>query len=464
MVAPERSGMTQAKPGYAKVVRTCEIARTKYNMPYAWIDTCCINKSSSAELSESINSMFRWYQDASVCLAYLSDVADTQLPFRGSRWFTRGWTLQELIAPKDVVFFDCEWGLLGTRESKAAEISTITGIPTYVLNHTYELSDIPIAQRFSWASMRETTRAEDRAYSLLGIFDINMPMLYGEGRKAFIRLQEHILSQSDDMSLFLWNDPQTSQEYTGLLAPSPDCFREMQQVIAESRFTQRDYQLTNRGIRLKVRLAWENDTGRAILPLKHSLGPKGGWDLKSAGIYLRRVGVNLFARARPQEFAKIETSKQYRVFTVVRTLTQSQSATIAATVIKISCPREVRIVAVEPYGSFNPRAQVLHAGHTGAFLGFMMFQLGSFFSFTIVFCFRSNHWFVALVDEQRWLSLREEFYSYYKDHLDEIDVEHTTENKEIGRITGSGPISAVVYMRGESTPAIDIRTVATDAH
>jgi hypothetical protein len=219
MVSTERSAATLAKPGYLKVIKTCEIARSNYNLPYAWIDTCCINKASSAELSEAINSMFKWYHDAQVCLAYLSDVLDTQLEIHQSRWFRRGWTLQELIAPMDVVFFDREWAFRGTKESMATHISTITGIPRQILDHSADLNDIPVAQRFSWAAMRETTRDEDRAYSLMGLFDINMAMLYGEGRKAFIRLQEQILSQSADMSLFLWIDQQTRQEYTGLLAP-----------------------------------------------------------------------------------------------------------------------------------------------------------------------------------------------------------------------------------------------------
>ncbi|KAH7088789.1 heterokaryon incompatibility protein-domain-containing protein [Paraphoma chrysanthemicola] len=459
MVAPERSAMTQAKPGYAKVVKTCDIARTEYNLPYAWIDTCCINKSSSAELSESINSMFRWYHNAGVCLAYLSDVGDGQVTFSESRWFTRGWTLQELIAPKDLVFLNCKWEFLGTRGAKAAEISTITRIPTQVLNHTHELSDIPIAQRFSWASTRETTRVEDCAYSLLGIFDINMPMLYGEGRKAFVRLQEHILSQSDDMSLFLWNDLQASQEYTGLLAPSPGCFHEMHDVTAEPTFTQRDYQLTNRGIRLKVGLAWDVETGLAVLPVNHSLRLKFGSNREPAGIYLRRVGLDLFARARPQECAAIETSTRHTDFTAVRTLAKAQSAMIEATVIKVSVSSDISIVKVEPKGSYNPKEQVLHAGHTGAFIGFMKFEFG-FYSqpFTVVFCFKGLHWFATVVHGQRWYALQDKFYSYYKDHLDEINNDDTVESTTIGRIYGVGGGSVVVHMRGGINPTIDVRT------
>jgi hypothetical protein len=156
--------------------------------------------------------MFRWYERAEVCYAYLSDVSgDANLQedvseFVESRWFTRGWTLQELVAPKSVLFYskrDKGWHFLGTKEELCDQISTITGIDTDTL-YGAGLELASVARKMSWASHRETTRIEDTAYCLLGIFDVNMPLLYGEGQKAFLRLQEEILRASSDYSLFAW--------------------------------------------------------------------------------------------------------------------------------------------------------------------------------------------------------------------------------------------------------------------
>ncbi|RDX46388.1 HET-domain-containing protein [Lentinus brumalis] len=169
-----------------KIRRACAVARA-HGYRYIWVDSCCIDKTSSAELSEAINSMFTWYRNASVCYAFLPDVRSNQSPrahnsdFRESRWFTRGWTLQELLAPEAVVFLSHDWQVIGTKSSLASLIALVTTIPTSVLLCTASLRDFSVARRMSWASKRSTTRVEDEAYSLLGIFDINMPTLYGEG-------------------------------------------------------------------------------------------------------------------------------------------------------------------------------------------------------------------------------------------------------------------------------------------
>ncbi|KDR68887.1 hypothetical protein GALMADRAFT_39905, partial [Galerina marginata CBS 339.88] len=194
--------------GYTKIENCCAQAK-QGGFEYVWIDTCCIDKTSSAELSEAINSMYRWYQKARICYVFLSDVPSDEDPsaegskFSLSRWFTRGWTLQELLAPLLVVFYSSDWVEIGTRSSLREEISKITRIPCEVLM-SKPLSEISIAQRMSWAAMRQTTKIEDAAYSLLGIFDVNMPTLYGEGWKAFIRLQLEIIKNSEDESLFAW--------------------------------------------------------------------------------------------------------------------------------------------------------------------------------------------------------------------------------------------------------------------
>ncbi|KAJ8106603.1 hypothetical protein OPT61_g9426 [Boeremia exigua] len=185
---------------------------------YVWVDTCCIDKISSADLSEAINSMFRWYSKAQVCYAYLEDF-DANLSKRKhtdeqalakARWFTRGWTLQELIAPRTMRFFDRSWlydagcETFGDKRSLGPLLARITGIDLNVLTRARDIDAISIARRMSWAAHRETTKEEDIAYSLLGIFGVNIPLLYGEGAAAFVRLQEEILRNSDDQSLFAW--------------------------------------------------------------------------------------------------------------------------------------------------------------------------------------------------------------------------------------------------------------------
>ncbi|KAN0075779.1 HET domain containing protein [Elaphomyces granulatus] len=188
-------------PGYNKILFCGEQAR-RDGLQYFWIDTCCIDKSSSTELQEAINSMFRWYRDAAKCYVYLADVSrsadvnSSQLlmesSFRKSRWFTRGWTLQELVAPASVEFFSKEGEQLGNKRSLERHIHEVTGIPVKALRGS-SLSDFSVPERMSWAENRETTRKEDKAYSLLGIFDVYMPLIYGEGREnAFQRLRGKI--------------------------------------------------------------------------------------------------------------------------------------------------------------------------------------------------------------------------------------------------------------------------------
>lgn len=219
-------GSADQKKGAVKIKSCCHQAR-RDSIQYVWVDTCCIDKSSSAELSEAINTMFRWYQNAKVCYVYLSDVDATaddshfERIFKKSVWFTRGWTLQELIAPNSTLFFNSHWVYIGSLHDLRLQdlVVDVTSIPSMVLSHEWPLSNLPIAQRMSWAANRRTTRVEDRAYSLMGIFDINMPMLYGEGENAFRRLQEEIVRRSNDRSVLLFQDKNPT-----LLASSPSAF------------------------------------------------------------------------------------------------------------------------------------------------------------------------------------------------------------------------------------------------
>jgi len=165
--------------------------------------------------------MFKWYLKATVCFAFLEDWDPEEPAFYGVRWWTRGWTLRELVATESIIFYGKTWRIRGDKSSLCTEISRISRIDKHVLQQQEELSTLPVAVRMSWASNRKTTREEDIAYSLMGIFDINMPMLYGEGPKAFLRLQEEIIKATSDMSLFAWAAaPDCEQEYMGILAPS----------------------------------------------------------------------------------------------------------------------------------------------------------------------------------------------------------------------------------------------------
>ena len=223
------------KAGYLKIAGSCKQA-LRNNVEYVWVDTCCIDKSSSAELTEAINSMFRWYQRAEICYVYLADVPANEdalafeSSFARSRWFTRGWTLQELLAPNTVQFFSNDWRPIGTKTDLCPQISRITGIDSTYLQGT-DVKYASIAKRMSWASKRKTRRIEDVAYSLLGLFGVHMPMLYGEGENAFRRLQEEIMKVSVDQSLFAWGyDPNWAPFFhflsqpprrVGILARSP---------------------------------------------------------------------------------------------------------------------------------------------------------------------------------------------------------------------------------------------------
>lgn len=240
------------KAGYLKIDYTCREA-LKDKIEWAWIDTCCIDKASSSELSEAINSMYRWYAQARICYAYLVDV-DASCPeldengqifptserkrwhamFLQSRWFTRGWTLQELLAPRQLHFFNRGWGYLGSKESLRRLISRKTMIGCAVLCDIRTPQTASVAQRMSWVSNRTTSRVEDMAYCLLGIFGINMPLLYGEGQRSFIRLQEEIIKNSVDQSIFAWDYPNELDmipSIISLLAPHPKYFSKAHRIV-----------------------------------------------------------------------------------------------------------------------------------------------------------------------------------------------------------------------------------------
>lgn len=200
-------GTSEDKAGYEKL-RFCAKQARRDGLRYFWVDTCCIDKSNSNEVHESINSMFRWYRHAARCYVYLSDVSITtnqsqsswEPVFRASEWFVRGWTLQELVAPASVEFFTKEGQQLGDKTSLEQQIHEITGIALPALRGT-PLPQFEVEERFKWVEKRQTTREEDWAYCLLGIFGIFMPIIYGEGKEhAVRRLKKEIAEASNHIN------------------------------------------------------------------------------------------------------------------------------------------------------------------------------------------------------------------------------------------------------------------------
>lgn len=243
---------THTKEGWRKIKHAARIAMN-YRCEWLWCDTGCIDKTSSAELSESINSMFQWYRDSALCIAYLGDYPLKVNIFTDSEWFDRAWTFQELVAPPKLVFFDCRWNTLfgrhdnATKQALAEEIVHKTEIDIRILHDPSQLSRVSIAQRMSWAAGRRATKIEDIAYSLLGIFDVNMPMLYGEGDKAFIRLQEEIMKRSPDQSVLVW----TSASTRTLLASAPSDYRPGFKMDPSTR---KSFALNNLGLEIELSL------------------------------------------------------------------------------------------------------------------------------------------------------------------------------------------------------------------
>lgn len=277
------------KAGWGKIMQTCRLAAAQ-GLEYAWVDTCCIDTSSSAELSEAINSMFTFYSQSTVCYVYLSDLGsggqsylepDTASAKRQlasdlprCRWFTRGWTLQELIAPSNVEFYDRCWVMRGTKRDLRDQLASITKIDPLVLLSPSKLPSVPVGRKMSWAANRQTTRVEDVAYCLLGIFDVNMPMIYGEGEKAFLRLQEAIALSVNDLSLFAWTDNVPEDWYHdrwhGVFARSPRQFANCHQLVHLHNpvsYSAHSFAITNRGVEFRTCLKMDRANGDYLMHL-----------------------------------------------------------------------------------------------------------------------------------------------------------------------------------------------------
>ena len=341
---------TRDKTGFPKIVEACRLAKEK-DLDYAWIDTCCIDKSSTAELTESINFMCKWYQQSSICIVYIDDWlpgfdwADIRPLSRSEsrsenmplepvfinpytnasktsktdtlRWFTRGWTLQELIVPAKIDFYDRNWDLKGhkSNEQVAQALARITGIACHILtdDHDGALREFSLGQRMSWASYRTTSRAEDMAYCLLGIFEINMPLLYGEGEKAFLRLQDEIIRSSTDLSLFAWQGfPHDERRIRGIYAYHPIEFAHLGNCCIDNIYgvEPEEFSMTNNGMKINTSLLAFPDSAYfdgeivngddlAVMPLKCTSS------YLPVGVLLQQVSVDIYMRVTAHKSIEI---------------------------------------------------------------------------------------------------------------------------------------------------------------
>ncbi|KAJ0154261.1 Vegetative incompatibility protein HET-E-1 [Colletotrichum tanaceti] len=385
------------RSGWAKIRETCRIARERGH-DYAWIDTCCIDKTSSAELSEAINSMFKWYANAAVCYVYLSDVGTNQ-PFAESLWFTRGWTLQELVAPRELLFFDKDWDLIGTGAQLCDVIHGRTGISKKILLHGSApgpsigigalLATIPVAVRMSWAATRVTTREEDVAYSLLGIFGVNMPMLYGEGSGAFMRLQEEIIKETNDLTLFAWmcssGEPGAPglPEYRGILASSPHEFKNSGKLeLRRDTKYNPEYTMTNKGLRIVAETTMAENNTQLLGLGSHHAGDNSRTEI---GLYLEDQGGGVFLRAKPHTLVKLAQNAPHTSHTMyIKKHIETESAGQVATRMKLVSRGAIRfrvlsssieILSAAPARMWNPQRLMFITDGEGSFAGYVYLRM-----------------------------------------------------------------------------------------
>ncbi|KAL8746672.1 MAG: hypothetical protein Q9190_001326 [Brigantiaea leucoxantha] len=373
-------------PRWQKIEKTCQLALDD-GYSFAWVDTCCIDKKNAAELTEAINSMFSWYNGSEVCYVYLADydASDPTAELGDSRWFRRGWTLQELIAPARVHFFDRSWKPVGTKDSLSEQLALITGIGHEILTSEHRclqesLDQVPIARRMSWAANRETTRNEDTAYCLVGLFGVNLPFLYGEGERAFIRLQEEIIKNSNDLSLLAWlyqTDRTTADRdsYCGVFARHPRDFHASDKLalIDDLKFMP-EFTISNKGLKMCTELHYDYSQGLHILELNcfDVTSPQ-----KKLGIFLKHQGASIFARAKPHLFASQDTVDCIAVESKSFFLSKSITPTIASSLHKAhrcsfvvrKIKRNWRLTAVEPDTLWDDKREMFITAGLQDFVG-----------------------------------------------------------------------------------------------
>ncbi|RYP61956.1 hypothetical protein DL769_007497 [Monosporascus sp. CRB-8-3] len=407
-------GTARHKKGFTKIRTACAYARVEEPpLDHCWVDTCCIDKKSSAELTEAINSMFKWYREAAVCYAYLHDLpghGDLEQQLTLCRYFTRGWTLQELIAPRKMQFFDGEWKRCGTKQGLQGPLHKITNIPLEVLMDGDKVHSECIARRMSWAAHRQTGRVEDQAYCLLGIFGISMPMIYGEGWQAFRRLQEELIKDNHDRSIFAWKSTMTitsdsssrsteddngDDEYRGLLARSPrefaHCGRYLPLQTAYRSYS--DFLITNRGVRFEGRLpVVKKPRAGYLLDLECcDFDPSAGGQAWWIGVVLHKTGNNGFVRLDPRNlhafsrsFGRLGDDRhnppylRLSRFFAAKDLTRAQVDSIRAQYhlsLRVRLPSSAEILGVGPEELWDATRNVFMTLGADTFIGYVRLQV-----------------------------------------------------------------------------------------
>ncbi|KAF8187134.1 hypothetical protein BJ912DRAFT_1059915 [Pholiota molesta] len=254
-----QGGFDLSDPGYRKLVNFCRVATEDHGLTLGWMDTVCINKESSSELDESIRSMYKWYEKARICIAYLSETTAIS-DMAEDAWFTRGWTLQELLAPNRIKFYAKNWRALRkdvVNDTDDLKITKVIQLATTITSNELISSSLtPISRKMQWAAKREVTREEDSAYSLMGIFNVNMSIAYGEGaQRAFIRLVKEILSttKSDVLDLFNWAGERNAN-ISSLIPSRPHAYLQRCALNLQRTTLMEPLTLTHLGLRVPVLL------------------------------------------------------------------------------------------------------------------------------------------------------------------------------------------------------------------
>ena len=251
------SGGKRCVAGFKKLAQFCKTS-SKLGHKLAWVDTCCIDKTNAAELSEAIHAMYKWYANSYLCIVYLAE-STSYADWVGDSWFTRGWTLQELLAPKRLKFYDKSWrpfiplGIDDDRKSVdiILPLENVTGISKTVLtaDNSHGVQGHSFWEIMSWASKRQTTRIEDRAYCLIGLFHISLTIAYGEGQRAFSRLVEAIAAKNPSWDVFAWFGQPSVDHFA--LPSSPSSYSRFEADIAKDRAGVRNFTITAYGLSLK---------------------------------------------------------------------------------------------------------------------------------------------------------------------------------------------------------------------
>jgi hypothetical protein len=308
-------GNTLEGPGWEKLRKFCEVANKMYGVELVWSDTCCIDKTSSSELDESLRCMFRWYHNTSVCIVYLAETTSIDELYN-DKWFTRGWTLQELLAPSTIRFFRKDWAPLTDYTNDKADhaanqrimniITEVTGIPLQDIQG-FVPGPFQVDARMVWAAHRKTTRSEDVAYSLMGMFDVSIPIAYGEGaQRAFFRLVEAIMQVSNEPGVLNWaGKPAQIHGLSTAFPSAPVCYLGHPDNVRSLVDEKREFSLTNRGLRIQL-LVIPVDLVTPVIPPATSIQDRATFRCKAFKIssltvegtsfpVLERTGTNRYA-------------------------------------------------------------------------------------------------------------------------------------------------------------------------